>query len=132
MWLTNGDQKVRLSCTTRIYRSYAKVVIKTKLNQGTTDESFAIDNVVFDSTKPNIFHTRNDRVRNKIGSWAEFTLPFPVRVSKVIVYNRQDCCQYNLYGALLELVDSKNNIRRQRCGLFHKPSYRLRTLKVLV
>ena len=32
-------------------------------------------------------------------------------MSKVIVYNRQDCCQYNLYGALLELVDSKNNIQ---------------------
>merc|ERR1711871_994006 len=105
------DQKVRLSCTTRIYRSYAKVVVKTTLNQKTTDESFAIDNVVFDIAKANMFHTRRDRVANKKGSWAEFTLPFPVRVSKVIVYNRQDCCQYNLYGALLELVDNKNNIQ---------------------
>ena len=61
----NGLIKKSGCCTTRIYRSYAKVVVKTTLNQKTTDESFAIDNVVFDIAKANMFHTRRDRVANQ-------------------------------------------------------------------
>jgi hypothetical protein len=108
------DQHVRVSCTKMITKSDATVVVTTKLNQGTKDESFAIDNVVFDKTggNSNFFSTNKDDVVNNIGSWAEFTLPSEVAISKIVLYNRADG-GYNtrLKGALIELIDINEYIQ---------------------
>ena len=44
------------------------------------------------------------------GAWWEVDLQEDVAVSKVVVYNRQDCCQKRLTNAIVSLLDDNDNV----------------------
>ena len=84
----NNQNKTTVTASSNVYRGFADNVIDGMKN----------DN----QTWSNSNHTKSTGIQ-----WVELDLHQDVSVSKITIYNRPDCCQYRLNGAVILLYNSK-------------------------
>ena len=68
-----------------------------------------VDGISTSSASEHLYHSIG-----VISDWLQIDLTTNVQVSKVVFYNRRDCCQSRAIGVILQLIDSNGLVTTNR------------------